>query len=195
VSRLLLWRHGLTAWNAEGRIQGQLDSPLAEDGVRQAEKAAELLAALRPSIIVSSDLSRARLTAEELAVRTGLPVSVDRRLRERHWGQWQGATHAELAESDPERYAAWQDGGRIDVPGAETDADVGIRVAAALAEHAPAGGVAVVVSHGGALKHGLAALIGVPGLGPVLRGLGNCRWSEVQRRGDGWVLNAHNVGA
>ena len=195
MSRLLLWRHGLTAWNAEGRIQGQLDPPLAEEGVRQAEKAAEFLAALAPRLIVSSDLSRARLTAAELAARTGLPVALDERLRERHWGEWQGATHAELAVSDPERYAAWRDGGPVDVPGAESNAEVGVRVAAALIEHAPEDGVAVVVSHGGALKHGLARLISVPALGPVLRGLDNCRWSEVQRRGEGWVLGAHNVGA
>jgi probable phosphoglycerate mutase len=195
VSRLLLWRHGLTEWNAAGRIQGQLDAPLADEGIRQAEKAAAVLAALGPASIVSSDLARARRTAEELAVRTGLTVSVDPRLRERHWGDWQGSTHAELQVADPERYAAWRDGGRIDVPGAETNEVVGARAADALRAAASTGDTVVVVSHGGALRYGLASLLGTPGLPRVLGTLGNCRWADVRARGDRWVLHAYNLGA
>jgi probable phosphoglycerate mutase len=195
VSRLLLWRHGLTEWNAAGRIQGQLDAPLSEEGLRQAEKAAAVLAGAEPTTIVSSDLSRARRTAEELSVRTGLPVSVDPELRERHWGDWQGSTHAELQVGDPERYVAWRDGGRIEVPGAETNASVGVRTAAALRTAAGLGDVVVVVSHGGAIRYGLGELVGAPDLPRVLRTLENCRWADVRTRGDRWVLHAYNVGA
>ena len=184
VGRLLLWRHGLTAWNAEGRIQGQTDAELADEGVRQAEKAAELLAALGPAAIVSSDLSRARDTAEVLATRTGLPLRTDVRLRERHWGDWQGHTHAELAVSDPALYAAWRDGERIEVPGAESNETVG------------ADDVVVVVSHGGAIRHSLGELLGAPsGFARHIGTLDNCRWADLRPRRDSWVLHAYNVGA
>ncbi|HEV7824710.1 MAG TPA: histidine phosphatase family protein [Mycobacteriales bacterium] len=195
MTRLLLWRHGLTEWNAAGRIQGQLDAPLAEEGIRQAEKAASVLAGLEPTAIVSSDLSRARRTAEELAARTGLTVSTDVALRERHWGDWQGSTHAELQVDDPERYAAWRDGGRIEVPCAESNSAVGARAAAAIRAAASTGDTVVVVSHGGAIRYGLGELLGAPDLPRVLRTLENCRWADVRARGDRWVLHAYNVGA
>jgi probable phosphoglycerate mutase len=197
VTRLLLWRHGLTGFNAEGRIQGQYDAPLADEGVRQAEKAAELLAALAPSRIVSSDLSRAWRTAEVLGARTGLTVEPDPRLRERHWGEWQGRTHAELAADDAERYAAWRNGRQFAVPGAETTAEVGVRTAAALLDAADVAGagLVVLVSHGGAIRYGLEEFLAAPGLAGVLRGLSNCRWADVRPRGDRWVLHAYNVGA
>lgn len=197
VQRLFLWRHGLTVWNAEGRIQGQTDSALADEGLRQAEKAAEILAAFGPSAIVSSDLRRARGTAEVLAARTGLVPTTDVRLRERHWGEWQGRTHAELAAADPSRYAAWRGGERISVPGAETNETVGARAAAGiLAAAAASDGDVVIVSHGGAIRHSLGVLLDAPpGFATLIRTLDNCRWAEVRSRRDGWVLHAYNVGA
>jgi ribosome silencing factor RsfS/YbeB/iojap len=79
--RLVLWRHGQTVWNAERRFQGQSDIPLDEVGQAQAERAARLLAALRPDLIVSSDLSRAAQTAAPLSRLTGLEVTLDKDLR------------------------------------------------------------------------------------------------------------------
>ena len=75
--RLVLWRHGRTAWNADRRFQGQEDVPLDEQGVRQAAEAARHLAVLPPDRIVSSDLGRARVTAGALAAITGLDVHLD----------------------------------------------------------------------------------------------------------------------
>ena len=69
--RLVLWRHGQTPWNVQGRFQGQTDIQLDEVGVEQAERAARLLAALRPDVIISSDLSRAMATAAPLSRLTG----------------------------------------------------------------------------------------------------------------------------
>ena len=86
----MLWRHGQTTWNAERRFQGQSDIPLDATGQAQAERAARLLAGLRPDMIVSSDLSRAASTAAPLAQLTGLDVILDKDLRERHGGQWEG---------------------------------------------------------------------------------------------------------
>ena len=82
MRRLVIWRHGRTTWNAEHRFQGQSDVPLDAVGVEQARRAAVELAALKPSVIVSSDLQRARDTAAALAAVTGLEVNLDRRLRE-----------------------------------------------------------------------------------------------------------------
>ena len=86
--RIIFWRHGRTEWNAERRFQGQTDVPLDDLGRKQAAHAAQLLSGLEPDGIVSSDLSRARETAEALAVLTGLSVVTDERLRETYAGQW-----------------------------------------------------------------------------------------------------------
>src|SRR5215467_10394593 len=79
--RLVLWRHGQTRWNAEGRFQGQSDIPLDLVGEQQADRAARLLAALQPTAIYSSDLARATMTAAPLARLTGLTVMSDKDLQ------------------------------------------------------------------------------------------------------------------
>ena len=90
----------------EKRFQGQSDIPLDEAGERQAERAARLLAALRPDLIVSSDLRRATGTAAPLSRITGLPVTADKDLRERYGGVWEGLTDREIRERYPEAHAA-----------------------------------------------------------------------------------------
>src|SRR5690606_18245837 len=92
TSRLILWRHGHTEWNAERRVQGHSDVPLSALGHAQAAEAAPLLAAFAPDAIVSSDLRRCTETAAALARHTGLPVRRDPRLRERYYGEWEGLT-------------------------------------------------------------------------------------------------------
>src|SRR5512141_1224314 len=94
--RVVLWRHGRTAWNAETRFQGTTDVALDEVGVAQAERAARDLATLAPYRIVSSDLERARVTAETLAAMVGLTVETDPALRETYAGTWQGLTRDEI---------------------------------------------------------------------------------------------------
>ena len=90
AKRLVLLRHGQTIWNVEHRFQGHTDIPLDETGAAQAERAGRLLAGLRPDAIVSSDLGRAVATAQPLAKLTGLVVSIDKDLRERSGGRWEG---------------------------------------------------------------------------------------------------------
>ena len=94
--RIVLWRHGQTEWNMAGRLQGQTDVPLDEVGREQARIAARLLQSLKPSVIVSSDLSRAVDTARALADLVGLDVLLDEGLRETFVGTWQGLTDAEI---------------------------------------------------------------------------------------------------
>ncbi len=161
--RLVLWRHGRTAWNLEHRFQGQTDVPLDEVGVRQAESAAGLLMALRPQLIVSSDLGRARNTAQALADRTGLSVATDVRLRETDGGTWEGRRREELLVEDPETYRAWLAGEPVR-PGGDGEGrqQVGERVMAAIDDvmrDTAAGRTAVVVTHGGAARAVLAPLL------------------------------------
>jgi probable phosphoglycerate mutase len=190
--RLVLWRHGQTIWNVEHRFQGQTDIPLDETGHAQAQRAARLLASLQPAMIVSSDLSRATSTAAPLARLTGLDVTLDKDLRERHGGSWEGLSDAEIRKGYPVEHATWNP------PNGEPSLVVADRVAGALVRIAQAAGdqgLAVVVSHGAALRLGMSRLLGMPeelfgALGP----LSNCSWSVVGRRRSRWRLLEHNAG-
>ena len=206
----MLWRHGQTVWNAERRFQGQSDIPLDEAGQAQAERAARLLAALRPDLIVSSDLSRAAQTAAPLSRLTGLEVTLDKDLRERSGGCWEGLTDTEIRTRYPVEHANWTP------PDGEPSALVADRVAGALhrvaeavlargdapprppregSEPGFATGLAVVASHGAALRLGMSRLLGMPEeLFGVLGPLSNCSWSVLGRRHDRWRLVEHNAG-
>jgi glucosyl-3-phosphoglycerate phosphatase len=196
VTRVLLWRHGRTAWNAERRIQGQSDIPLDETGRGEARLTAGRLAALGPTVIVSSDLSRAADTAAHLGEITGLPVRYDVRFRERRYGEWQGLTIDEIEQRWPEAYARWRAGEPVDTCGVESLDDVGKRMYEALhdllADHP--GATIAVATHGGAARRGIAAVLDWPT--PVVRTLGdlrNCHWSELRHEPDrGWRLWTHN---
>jgi glucosyl-3-phosphoglycerate phosphatase len=143
---------------------------------------------------VSSDLSRAAATAASLARLTGLPVSVDKDLRERHGGCWEGLTDTEIRTRYPEAHAKWLP------PDGESEAAVAERVGAALHRVAEAladsdQSLAVVVSHGGAIRFGMASLLGLPEeLFPVLGPLSNCSWSVVGTRRGQWRILEHNAG-
>jgi broad specificity phosphatase PhoE len=190
--RLVLWRHGQTEWNVQGRFQGQSDIPLDEVGEQQAERAARLLAALRPDVIISSDLGRAMATAAPLARLTGLTVSVDKDLRERHGGAWEGLTDVQIRTRYPVEYAQWRP------PEGESTATVADRAGSALdriADGLAPGSLAVVVSHGAAIRLGAARLLGLPEeLWGVIGPLANCAWSVVSRRSRRWRLIEHNAG-
>lgn len=107
-TKLLLIRHGETAWNAEHRIQGQLDIPLSPQGMLQAAQLAECLADEPISAIYSSELSRAWLTAAPLAARLGREVIAEPRLRERSFGIFEGLTLDEIAERHPVEFGEWR---------------------------------------------------------------------------------------
>jgi len=191
VVTLVLWRHGQTTYNVEHRFQGQSDVPLNEVGLRQAADAAPYLAALRPAAIYSSDLSRASATAAALARLTGLSVQLDKDLRERSGGSWEGLTETEIAERFPAERATWTP------PDGETALAVTERASGALERIADslAGGLtAVVVAHGAALGMAVARLLEIPWEPRVLGPFGNCHWSVMSRRRGRWRLLEHNVG-
>jgi broad specificity phosphatase PhoE len=188
----VLLRHGQTIWNAQDRFQGHSDIPLDETGVAQAQRAAGMLAALRPDAIVSSDLSRAVSTAQPLARLTGLVITLDKDLRERSGGLWEGLLGHEIRERWPAEHAVWNP------PEGESRAAVAERVTGALkrtADGLPAGGLAVVVSHGAALRLGIQQVLGLPtDSSGVLGPLSNCSWSVLGQRNGKWRLLEHNAG-
>jgi glucosyl-3-phosphoglycerate phosphatase len=195
---VVLWRHGRTEWNAVGRFQGQLDSPLDETGRAQVVAGAAEVARSSPRRIVSSDATRALHTADALATATGLPVVVDPRLREVHLGQWSGLTREEVQERFPDEYAAWIAGEDISRGGGETFVEVGERALACMREHLERvdDGSLVLVTHGGTALSLLVEVLGVPRrLRRVLGPLGNAHWSRLVQHPSGWRLAEHNVGA
>lgn len=206
--RLVLWRHGRTAWNAERRFQGQTDVPLDDMGRRQAAHAAELLATLAPDRIVSSDLARARETAEALGSRVGLEVVTHPGLRETFAGEWQGLTRRELEESYGDELARWAAGSDVRPGGGETRLEVATRMVevidAVLAESAP-GETIVIATHGGAARAAIGALLELPAEHWAALGvLTNCAWSVLveniggpsgERHGPRWRLQEYNAGS
>jgi glucosyl-3-phosphoglycerate phosphatase len=187
----VLWRHGQTTWNVEHRFQGQTDIPLNEVGMAQAEDAARRLAALNPAALFSSDLTRAQQTAAPLARLSGLPVSLDKDLRERYGGDWEGLADDEIRERYPAERLTWNP------PNGEPTVVVADRVAGAvtrIADGLDDGQLAVVVGHGAALRLGIERVLGLPAEGnPILGSLINCSWSVLERRDGRWRLLEYNV--
>lgn len=183
--RLILLRHGRTAWNESGRAQGHADIELDETGHLQAESAARHLAGTGVSALWSSDLARARQTADYVASACGLVAKYDERLREFDVGQRQGLTLDEFADRYPAEYAAWVRGeGLLPVKGGEVSADVERRIVPALHEclcSLGRGEVGLVVTHGAAMKVAVAGLLGWPrDLTVSLKGVDNCAWVIVE---------------
>jgi broad specificity phosphatase PhoE len=151
VSTLLLVRHGETDWNRDGRWQGHSDTHLNESGREQAARLADELDGV--DVIYSSDLARARETAEIVAERVDLPVHLDPRLRERSFGAWEGKTGPEIESEFAAAHAQWLAGG----PGAddaEPFAEFAARVESFLAEvvarHPDE--TVLIVAHGGSIR-------------------------------------------
>jgi len=161
---LLLIRHGATQTTAEQRYTGQADVPLSELGVRQARALGTALAQTDLAAIVSSDLQRARLTADAIAAHHHLTVRHDPALRELAMGDWEGATYAEIAARDPAALARWQDDPVASAPpSGETVAALRERLCAALDQwqtHLPEG-IVTWVMHGGAITVLIAHLLGM----------------------------------
>ncbi|WP_290874368.1 histidine phosphatase family protein [Aquabacterium sp.] len=109
TTRLLVIRHGETDWNIATRIQGHTDIPLNARGRWQAERLGEALADEGIHAIYSSDLQRARATADAIATRAGLTLRIDPALRERHFGRFEGRTQDEVGVHWPEELLRWRE--------------------------------------------------------------------------------------
>ena len=187
----IFWRHGQTDYNVERRFQGQSDIPLNEVGRTQAAQAASYLSELRPGSIVSSDLSRAADTADELASLLNVDVTRDERLRETAFGQWEGRTRDEIRGSWPHELEQWLSGADMNPPGGESRSESGRRVASAITDivdHSEAETIAIV-AHGAVLRAAAELLLGMDGPGR-LAVLGNCGHGEFGFTGSNWVLRS-----
>lgn len=204
-NRVVLWRHGQTDWNIQNRFQGHSDIPLNSVGVYQAEHAAILLEGMKPTSIISSDLQRARATAQALANLVSLPVEIDIDLRETNGGKWEGKTGAENRAEDFASFVRWIDGD--DTPAGETGerrTDVADRAVAAIeraleresAKYPNGGQLMIVTTHGGAARCVLGRLLNLPQTHwGVIGGLSNAAWSILQRNSRGWHMVEHNAGS
>ncbi len=161
--RLVFIRHATSTWNDERRIQGQLDPPLSEKGREQARKVATRFRDTPVDALYSSDLSRARETAEAIGEQIGRLPEYLPELREVALGEWEGLQRDEIIARYPEPWSRWVEHPSWDiVPGGEgTDAFEG-RVGAAiegLVKRHQSGRV-LVVTHGGVIQVALLRVVG-----------------------------------
>ena len=155
VTRILAIRHGETAWNVGGRLQGHLDIPLNDTGRLQAERLARSLAEREPvDAIYTSDLSRALATVQALAHATGAPLTPRPGLRERCFGDFQGQTFEQISQARPDAAERWRR--RVPEwapPGGESLLVFQERIAQELQALAAenTGNLIAIVTHGGVL--------------------------------------------
>jgi len=195
-------RHGQPAWNAEQRIQGQLDVPLDDTGRWQAARAAAALAGEGIAAIYSSDLSRAHATAQAIALAAGVPVTSDVRLRERGFGVFEGHTYADVERRWPVEMSRW----RRREPGAGPEGGEPLesfyeRCVGAVTGHAAAhpGQTIAIVAHGGVLDCLYRAAVGVALRAPRGWVIGNASINRLLFNGErlslvGWSDEGHLAG-
>jgi broad specificity phosphatase PhoE len=166
MRRILLARHGETAWNALGRLQGVTDIPLNDAGRDQARALGTALADAGIAAVWTSDLSRARETGEVIAGALGLAAPrIEPALRERQFGVFEGLTRHECASQHPEAWQAWMaqtgtpPGGELREAAAARLADALRRIADASVDD-PRDGAVLVISHGGIMRLWLMTLHG-----------------------------------
>ncbi|MGA2793410.1 MAG: histidine phosphatase family protein [Roseiarcus sp.] len=192
ATQFILVRHGETAWNREGRIQGHLDSPLNADGIAQARTLAERLRMESFAALISSDLGRARRTAQYISMRTGHTVIVDTRLRERQYGIFEGLTRSEAKSVYPDVYARYEDESvTYAIPGGESAEECFLRNLECLQELAdryPDRRI-VVVTHGGVLDGLYRHVMGLPHVGSRAFAIVNASLNRFTYENDVWRLD------
>ncbi|MGM9485222.1 histidine phosphatase family protein [Roseateles sp. NT4] len=195
ATRLILIRHGETAWNRATRIQGHTDIPLSPLGLAQAERLAEALADEPLAALYSSDLSRARQTAEAVAGAQGLVIRFDADLRERAFGRFEGLSWEEIDRGYPEDAARWRKR-EPDFPvgGGESLTVFSARVLAAARRAAAAhlGQSIALVAHGGVLDCLYRAATQVALDAPRSWQLGNATINRLLATPEGFTLVGWN---
>lgn len=197
LDRLVLWRHGETEYNIAGRIQGHLDTELTENGALQADRTAVVIAGFAPDVALSSDLRRSTATAAAFTKVSGMPVGLDKRLRETHLGEWQGLSGSEVENDWPGAIGKWRATPTWAPPGGESRVEVSERAVEVVDElDLECEGTALLCAHGGLITGLTARLLEWPlELWPGLGGVGNCNWVVLLRRTSGdnrWRLMTYN---
>lgn len=195
-THLVLLRHGLTDWNAQGRIQGHADEPLNAVGREQARAASEALRQAPLAAIYSSDLQRARLTAEIIGAPHALEPIVDERLREINCGLWEGKTWVEVNRAHPEiqgHYAAGIDFRRGETGESITEmVERAIPAARGIVAAHP-GQVVLAVAHGLLIQRLAQSLVGLDPAPRILGSVGNTHTTTISFAGERAWLASHNA--
>jgi probable phosphoglycerate mutase len=192
-TQLCIVRHGETAWNAEHRVQGQLDIPLNEIGLRQAQAVGSALKEERFDALYSSDLARARQTADPIANLLSIEVLVEKNLRERHYGIFERLTYAEVRKKFPEDYARFE----------ARDPEYAFRTGESLRDFS-ARSIAViskivnrhkdqsvlVFTHGGVLDKLYRHITGLPLSAERNFGIPNAGLNRIEITADGWRIRS-----
>ena len=195
MGRLLLVRHGETAWNAEGRLQGSEDICLSEKGRRQARLVGARLADTSLDVAYSSDQSRARETAQHILEGRDVVLNPIPELRERSHGVFEGLTVRERKDRYPEMFAASLVKDLDFAPdGGETFRGTNRRMAGwahgFLQDHLKK--TVLVVGHGGSLRGAIIAWMGFPDESTWRFLLANCGLSIIDTYADNAVLRLFN---
>jgi len=165
LSKVILVRHGRTAWHAEGRYAGTADIPLDELGLEQARRVADHLKESKLEVIYSSPLSRCLELAKMVAAAHDMEVIVDERLREIDLGRWDGEMLGDIVEKDGEILKQWiKNPTSVTIPDGEPLMAVQERSMAWLEDVTAKYGEGQVLasSHGGPIRAILAKVIGLP---------------------------------
>ncbi len=193
MTRVILVRHGETAWNRERRMQGQTDTPLSDEGRAQARALGVRLAGGRFAALYSSDLARAMDTARCVAETTGHDIAADARLRERAFGIFEGLTAAEIAARYPDELGRFhsRDPDYV-VPSGESARVFHARCLGCLVEIAGrhAGEDVVVVTHGLVLDAVYRAAHAMPFEVPRTVPLLNASLNVFLRRDGAWRMES-----
>lgn len=193
TTRFIVVRHGETEWNVQARVQGHQDSPLTAAGHAQAEALAQRLARERFDALVSSDLGRARQTAERIAARSGLALVLDARLRERSFGAGEGLSYEEIDRTFPDVFSRVRD---IDpdlaIPGGESRRQFHERVRAAFLALARQhdGERVAVVCHGGVLTSLYRIVHDIPVAHAHRVPIANASYNALAFDADAWTIEA-----
>lgn len=197
LEHLILMRHGETDWNRHQRLQGHRDIALNAAGQHQALAAAPSIVALRPDVMVSSDLKRARDTASAVSALTGIEPSIDERLRETSMGLWEGLTRDDVVAGWPGQWERWRTtSAHASPPEGESRWQVAQRANEVVDElDAGTAARALIVSHGGLIVGLTGCLLALPeDSWGTLIGVGNCHWVILHRFAGTWRLHSYNAG-
>ncbi|KQR63088.1 histidine phosphatase family protein [Acidovorax sp. Leaf160] len=191
ATRIIAIRHGETAWNVDTRIQGHLDIPLNDTGLWQARRLGAALADEPLAAIYTSDLQRARTTAQAVADTTGAPLTLETGLRERGFGHFEGRTFVEIEAELPDEARRWRQREPDYAPaGGESLTTVRTRIAQTVhrlaARHT--GEQMVLVAHGGVLDALYRLATGQDTQSPRTWYLGNAAINRLLWTPDGLTL-------
>lgn len=198
MTEIVLARHAESIWHAENRYTGISDVPITPRGREQADRLARWAVTAALDAVWSSDLLRARATAEPVAAAMGLPVHIDSRLREVDFGRAEGRTSGQLAAAEPQNWEAFElDPVANHHPDGEHPHDAAQRFTRCLqeiAEARPAGRI-LVVAHSTAIRLALCSYLGIPlhRYRTVFPALGSCSLTEIRLGGKHPALLSYNV--